>query len=72
MKKFKKLKLEFTSPVTPQKNGVIVRGFATFYSKVRAMMTHTGLHKNLNTGLWPECATTANKLENILVNPKKE
>ena len=36
------------------------------------MMAHVGLHKNLKTGLWPKCAKTVTKLENIMVNPQKE
>ena len=36
------------------------------------IMAHAGLHENLNTGLWPICASTPTKLENILVNLHKE
>ena len=35
-------------------------------------MAHTGLHENLKTGLWPKCAATSSKLENIMVNTHKE
>ena len=49
------IKFEFTSPGTPQKNGVAERGFATLYFCMQAMMVHSGLHEKLNTGLCPEC-----------------
>ena len=32
------------------------------------MMAHARIHENLNTGLWSECAATATKLENIMIN----
>ena len=35
-------------------------------------MMYTGLHENLKTGIWPKCAATATKIENIAVNPHKE
>ena len=35
-------------------------------------MVHVGIHENLKTGLWPVCAATETKLENIMVNPHKE
>ena len=36
------------------------------------MMMHARRHKNLKTGPWPECAATANRLNNIKVNPHEE
>ena len=36
------------------------------------MIVYTGIHGNLNTGLWPEFTANATKLENIMVNPHKE
>ena len=36
------------------------------------MMMHAGLHENVKTGMWPECAATASKLKNIMVNPQEE
>ena len=47
-------------------------GFNTLYSRMCAMMAHMVLHENFNTGLWPECASTTDKLENIMVNPHEE
>ena len=69
---FEEIKCEFMSPRTRQKNGVVERGFATLYYRMRAMMAHAGLHENLKTGLWPECAATATKIENMMVNPHEE
>ena len=39
---------------------------------MRAIMAHVVLHKNLKTQLYPECAETMTKLENIMLNPHKE
>ena len=35
-------------------------------------MAHTVLHGKLLTSLWPECAATATKFENIMVNAHEE
>ena len=72
MKNFKEIKFEFTSPGTSQKNVSVEQGFYKICSRMRVMMTHSGLHKNLKTGLWPECAANATKIENIMVNPYEE
>ena len=58
-----------TSPGTPHQNGVEERGFATLYSWMHAMMVHMGIDKYLKTRLWPNCAATKTKIENIMVNP---
>ena len=68
----KTIKFEFTPPGNPQQDGVVEQGIATLYSHMRAGMVHMGLHENLKTYLWSECAATAIKLENIMVNPHKE
>ena len=59
-------------PGTPQKNGVVGWGFATLYSCMREIMLLVGLHENLKTGLFSECAVTVTKPENIMANPHKE
>ena len=46
---FKKIKVEFTSPVTPQQNGVVEGGFSTPYYQMHEMMAHSGLDENLKT-----------------------
>ena len=60
------------SPGTPQKNGVVKRGFATLYYRVCVMMTHEGHHENFKAGLWSECTETATKIENVMINPHEQ
>ena len=36
------------------------------------MMAHMGLHDNIKTGIWTKFTSTDNKLENIMVNLRKE
>ena len=36
------------------------------------MIVHAGINENLKTDIWPECAATSKKLENIMVNPQEE
>ena len=71
-KKIEEINVVFTSPVTLQKNGIEEQGFDTRHYRMRVVMTHAVLYKNLKTNLWPECATTVTKPENIMVNPHKE
>ena len=51
---------------------MVERGFAALYYEMHMMMNHRVLNEKLNTDLWPECAETTTKLENILVNLHKE
>ena len=37
------IKFEFTSPSTPQQNGMVEQIFSKLYSWVRTMMNHAGL-----------------------------
>ena len=67
-KNFEKNKFEFMSQGPPYQNGVLERGFVTLYSRMHVMMSHSVIHENPNTFLWPKCAATATKLENIMVN----
>ena len=69
MKNFKEIKFEFTSPGTPKQNHMVERGFATLYSRMRAILTHAGLYQKLKTGPWTKCVET---VENIMVSPHKE
>ena len=52
-KKIREIHFEFTSPDTPQNNGVIERGFATFYSRMHEAMAHTGLQKTSRLAYGP-------------------
>ena len=60
------------SPGTPQKSGVIERGFDTLYSWMCGIMVHVVLHEKLKIGPWRECMATTIKLENIMINPHEE
>ena len=68
----KKLIFKFMLSDNSQKNGVVEQGFDNIYPQMRAIMAHTGIHKNPNTILWPEWTATMTKLENVMVNPHKE
>jgi hypothetical protein len=60
------LKLEFTSPETPEQNGQVERSFATLWGRVRAMLNRSGVPQELREKLWAECASTATRLSNII------
>ena len=45
--KLKKIIFEFTSPGTPQQNGIVERVFYTFHYWMRAIMLNAVLHENL-------------------------
>lgn len=59
--------VEYTAPNTPQQNGVAERAIATVVSRARAMMSHSGLSKELKEKLWAECFATSTKLSNVVV-----
>ena len=63
---------EYTSPGTPQQNGVVEREFATLYGRTKAMLNWSKVDKSLRMKLWAECAHTATKLGNLLVNKESE
>ena len=62
-----KIKFEFTSPKTPQQNGVVERAFATLKGRVRSMLNFAGMQGAKRIQLWCEAASTATKITNILV-----
>ena len=62
-----KIKFEFTSPKTPQQNGVVERAFATLKGRVRSMMNFAGIKDAKRIQLWCKAANTATKITNILV-----
>ena len=62
-----KIKFEFTSPKTPQQNGVVERAFATLKGRVRSMLNFAGMQDAKRIQLWCEAANTATKINNILV-----
>ena len=58
---------EYTTPGTPQQNGVVERAFVTVMGRVKAMMNHAGFTMVKRQQLWCEAAQTATMLDNILV-----
>ena len=62
-----KIKFEFTSPKTPQQNGVVERAFATLKGRARSMLNFAGMQGAKRIQLWCEAAGTATKITNILV-----
>ena len=61
------IKFEYTTPNTPQHNGVVERKFQSLYNKLRATLFESGLTIELCNTLWAECASTVTTLENICV-----
>ena len=66
------IKVEYTARETPQQNGMVERAFATLYGRICALNIHAGFEKEKQEKLWPECAATGTKLDNILVNKSPE
>ena len=66
------IKIEFTTPNTPEQNGQVERSFATLWGRVRAMLNHSGVTASLRDELWAECASTATKLCNILSRKERK
>ena len=56
----------------PQQNGKVEQTFATLYSQMRAMFNSAGFTKLKQEEIWMECAVTATKLENLIVNKQTE
>jgi hypothetical protein len=59
------IKLEFSGPRTPQRNGKVERKFQTLFGRIRAMLNGAGLKDDLRSGVWAECAVTVTFLSNI-------
>jgi hypothetical protein len=64
------ISIKFTAPHTPEQNGKVERSFATLWGKTRAMLNRAGFPDELREKLWAECASTATKLNNLMI--KKE
>lgn len=64
------IQIEFTSPYTPEQNGIVERPFAYLYSNVRSMLNMLS-HSSISVkALWAECAMTATFLDVILIKDK--
>ena len=61
------INIEFTSPHTPQQNGVVERSFSFLYDKVREILNRAGFPLHLRELLWEEFCNMATQLDNILV-----
>ena len=66
------IEFEYTAPGTPQQNGIVERAFPTLLGRGRAMMNVAGFTKEKREQLWCEAASTATKIDNILVHEKGE
>ena len=59
------IQMEFTSPYTPQMNGVVERRIAVLKTRSQAMLNQADLSLGLRNKLWSEAVRCANVLENI-------
>jgi hypothetical protein len=57
--------MEYTSPYTPQMNGVVERRIAVLKTRSQAMYNQADLTVPLRNKLWSEAVRCANLLENI-------
>jgi hypothetical protein len=60
------LKLEFSGPRTPQRNGKVEGKFQTLYGRIGAMFNNLGIDEEIRNGLWAECTSTASCYETEL------
>jgi hypothetical protein len=56
--------VEYTSPHTPQQNGVVERAFPSILGRVRAMMLGAKFDRNMKERMWAEAINTATLLDN--------
>jgi hypothetical protein len=66
------IKLEFSGPRIPQRNGKFERKFQTFYGRIRFSLNCAGLKDELRSGVWAECARTITFQHNITSIKTKE
>jgi transposase InsO family protein len=59
------LLMEFTSPYTPQMNGVAERRIAVLKLRSQAMLNQADLEQKLRNKLWTEAVRCSNLMENI-------
>ena len=69
--KIKSIKFKYTSPRTPQQNGVVERSFSFLYNRMREMLNQDGFEKQYRIKFWEECANTSTFLDNIVVRNDK-
>ena len=59
-------RFEFSTPGTPQQNGVVKRAFATLYGRVQAMLNYAKIKGEIGKSPWTECGKTATDLDRLL------
>ena len=63
---------EYTARETPQQNGVVERGIATLWGKVRAMLNGAKVTATYRNGSWCDAVSCATKLDVLLVDKEGE
>ena len=64
--------VEYTSPRTPQQNGLVERAFAVIYSTIRAMFEQAGLPGSLREKCWEETVGMATFLNNWSISARRQ
>ena len=63
--KAKKIKMEYTSPYTPQLNGVVEHKIAVLKLKAQAMLMLSPFNQSVKAKMWAEAAKCAKLLESL-------
>ena len=66
------IQFEYTSPGTPQQNGIVERACATLQGRVRAMMNGADFTEKKRGDMWAEAANTSTILDCIMVDDPKQ
>ena len=62
---------EFTAPGTPRHNSVAERRIPTLMGRARAILIQAGIDSKGKREFWCEVTSTATKLDNTMVRPKR-
>ena len=62
-----KLNVEYTSPSSPQYNGIVERGIASLHSKARSMLHKSRFNKTYQLRFWAECIKLVTYIDNRIV-----
>jgi hypothetical protein len=66
------IKCEYTARETPQQNRMVEQAYIILFGRVRASMTNAAFEKVKREMLWAQCAATATKLNNLLVQTSEK
>jgi hypothetical protein len=66
------IKLDFSGPRTPQRNGKVERKFQIFFGRIRAILNNAGLEEGLRSVVWDECARNTTFLSSITALKSRE